>query len=274
MSGFRIDLQPPWVQRAFSLLPGVVPYALARRLSQRLAPADAPRDAYLAAMSLEVLWLNRWHLRHCFEHAGVGHLDPRETYVFTSLHFGHWGMYPASLYQQHGIASQMVATGRNQDRTTPRGHFWYRYGHLRQHLSGYPCCYSTDGVFAHLRRLRSGRSLTVVADVREQGLPQTEVAVDFLGGPFYLQRAVPLLARRAGVRIVPYIGYYDAAAARHRVTWFPPLRPSHDDGETLQALAALWEPVVRGRESCYFNVLKGRRRACPAQSGSGAKRTG
>lgn len=259
MSGIRIDLQPPLMQSAISLLPSFVPYRWARRALLRLAPPATPRDAYLAAMVLEVLWLNRWHLRHCFQHSGVDQLDPAETYLFTSLHFGHWGMYPASLYQQYGIASQMVATGRNQDRTTPRGRFWYRYGHLRQHLSGYPCCYSTDGVFAHVARLREGRTLTMVADVREQGLVQKEVAVEFLGGPFHLQRAVPALARRARVRIVPYIGFYNPEIGRHEVTWFAPQTPARDDGVTLQRLATQWEQVVRGRESMYFNVLHAHR---------------
>jgi lauroyl/myristoyl acyltransferase len=260
MSGFRVDSKPPWVQRVYSLLPTFVPYSLARRVSLKLAPAKTRRDAYLAAMSLEVLWLNRWHLRHCFVHKGVEQLDPLETYIFTSLHFGHWGMYPASLYQQYEIASQMVATGRNQDRTTPQGHYWYRYGHLRQDLSGFPCAYSTDGAYAHLRRLRAGHTLTLVADVREKGFQQAEIPVQLLGGAFHLQRVVPLLARRAGVRIVPYIGFYDASIGKHVVNWFSPVTAFNDDRDTLQRIVDMWEPFMRGREDMYFNVLDAYRR--------------
>lgn len=263
MAGFRIDLQPPIVQAAFAVLPKAIPYRWMHYALQHLTQTDSPRDAYLSSMTMEVLWLNRWHLRHCFDHVGVELLDPDEPYVFTSLHFGHWGMYPASLYQQFGIPSQMVATGRNQDRSTPRGRFWYRYGHLRQYLSGFECCYSTDGVFALAARLREGRSLTVISDVREKGLIQREAAVDFLGGPFYLQRTVAALARRGRVRIVPYVGYYDESLHRHRVTWFAPQSPLRNDAATMQRIVATLEPTVMGKEAFYFNVMDALRRPLP-----------
>ena len=256
---FRADELSPGRQRLLSFAPRVIPFRLARSALFRLYPPQSAREVYLSSMVLEVLWLNTWHLKHCFIHQGVERLDPQETYIFSSLHFGHWGMYPASLFQQHGIASQMVATGRNQDRTTNRGHFWYQYGHQRQHLSGHPCCYSTDGAFAHVRKLKSGISLTVVPDAREQGIYLKELPVNLNGAPFYLQRSVATLARRSGVRIVPYIGYYDAGSRKHRVQWSEPISPDPDDQKTLQRMMDCWEPVFSARAHNYFRPLDGRR---------------
>jgi len=247
------------MQGILSIAPRVVPFHLARRIMFKLSRPASAREVYLSSMILEVLWLNQWHLKHCFRHVGVEQLDPQETYIFTSLHFGHWGMYPASLFQQTGIASQMVATGRNQDRSTNRGKFWYRYGHQKQHLSGYPCCYSTDGVFSHIDKLKKGVSLTVVPDAREQGHFQKELPVTLNGGPFYLQRTIATLARRARVRIVPYIGYYDAAQRKHVVNWSAPISPGSDDKKTMQRIANHWQPVFSTREHLYFRPLEGRR---------------
>ena len=257
---YLVEELSPFSQQLLSVAPRFVPFKYARRVLFKLAPPKTAREVYLSSMVLEVLWLNAWHLKRCFVHNGVDHLDPGETYIFTSPHFGHWGMYPASLYQQNGIASQMVATGRNQDRKTNRGNFWYRYGHQRQHLSGYPCCYSTEGVYSHIDKLKRGISLTVVPDAREQGLFQKEIAVNLAGGPFYLQRSIPALARRAKVRIVPYIGYYDAQKAKHIVHWSEPITADKSDKKTMQQIADCWQQVFAGREHLYFRPLEGRRK--------------
>lgn len=204
MSGsHRPDAWPIEKQQRLAFLPKVVPFWLADRWMRRQTQGESAREAYLARMVFEVMWLSAGHLKHYFDHSGVEHIDQNETYVLTSLHFGHWAMYSASLNQQFGIANQMVATGRNIDLKHPMGHYWYHFGHTRQDLSGYPACYSTDSIFAHLRRLREGISLVVVADVREGDFYQKEVNVRFLGERLYLQRTPALLARRAGCASCP-----------------------------------------------------------------------
>ena len=84
-------------------------------------------------MRLEVFWLSANQLKRAFVHHGVDKIDPTEPYVMTSLHLGHWAMYPASLNQQYGIQSQVVATGRNRQINANTDHFWYYYGHRKQH---------------------------------------------------------------------------------------------------------------------------------------------
>jgi len=259
MPDILVDHLPPHQQRLISLLPKLLPYRLANWGFTRLTKPSGPREAYLASMRLEVFWLNPAHLKHEFVHRGVDHIDPAEPYVMTSLHFGHWAMYPASLNQQYGIKSQVVASGRNRMINGNTDHFWYYYGHRKQYLSGHPPAYSTDSFYEHVKRLRSGRSLVVIADVREQGLAQKETAVDFLGAPFYVQRTVPLLARRAGARILPYVGHYDDKLHKHLVTWFPPLSAAADDQRTLQQIMALLEPEFSAHLHQYFNVLDSHR---------------
>lgn len=251
---FRPDTWPIEKQRRLAFLPKVVPFWLADRWMRARTRGESARESYLARMVFEVMWLGAGHLRRYFDHSGVEHIDPNETYVLTSLHFGHWAMYSASLNQQFGIANQMVATGRNIDLEHPMGHYWYHFGHTRQDLSGHPACYSTDSIFAHLRRLRQGTSLVVVADVREGDFYQKEVSVRFLGERLYLQRTPALLARRAGVRILPYIGWFDEQASRHKVQWFEPITCSADDAQTLQRVADRWEPTFAAHRHQYFNV--------------------
>jgi lauroyl/myristoyl acyltransferase len=263
-----IDRTPIAVQRAASALSRIIPYPTARGLWLRFSrPAD-PHEQYLQEMRLEVLWLGARYLRKRFLHSGVEHIDPAETYVITSLHFGQWGMYPASLNVQYGIPSQMIGSGRNMDRSTRQGHFWFTYGHRRQGLSGHPICYSTDSMYRHLERLRAGTSLVAVADVRERLLFAREARVEFLGGPFHLQRAVPLMARRAKVRILPYLGFYDAASGKHRVQWFEPISPGRSEKETLQRVATLFEPIFASRPHMYFNDLARQRRPRKLPPGS------
>lgn len=261
MPDIFVDQLPPRQQRLISLLPRLLPYGLVNRAFLRLTRPSAPREAYLASMRLEVFWLNPQYLKRNFLHRGVEHIDPAEPYVMTSLHFGQWGMYPASLNQQYGIRSQVVASGRNRLINGNTDHFWYYYGHLKQDLSGYPAAYSTESFYEQVKRLRNGRSLVVIADVREYGLRQKEVAVDFVGAPFYVQRTVPLLARRAQVRILPYIGHYDEKLQKHRVTWFPPLQAEADEQRTMQRVMAVLEPEFSAHLDHYFNVLSSHRSA-------------
>jgi lauroyl/myristoyl acyltransferase len=250
-----MDYFHPWAQWAMRALPPKIPFRWARPFLARILTSDDPHQAWLRVMEAEVLWLNRRHLRKDFMHAGIEGIDPARAHVFTTLHFGHWGMYPASLYVQYGISSQMVASGRNIDRSTPRGHFWYEYGHRRMDLSGFPACYSTEGIFRHLERLRRGINLTVVMDVREHGLAQAEARLDFLDGPLYVQRSAALLARRAGVPIVPYLGWYDAAARCHRVRWLPPMAVRRRPEDTLQEILDLFGPTFAAHPEQYFNDL-------------------
>ncbi len=251
-----VDRLHPKRQELLARIPGFLPYPAARRLLIRRAAGDSDRDEYLASMRLEVLWLGRRYLKRNFTHRGVENIDPERTYVITSLHFGQWGMYPASLFQQRGIASQMIMTGRNMPAGSPESYFWKTFGHRKQILSGHPGSYSTDGFFTHARRLEQGISQISILDVREHGLPQKEVAVNFMGGPYYLPRTVPLLARRAGVDILPYIGYYDVNIRRHRVQWFPPVSPQAGVEETLQRLVDCFEPTFSQHPAYYFNVLE------------------
>lgn len=233
-----------------------MPYERARRLFERWFPASDPHEAYLTQMRLEVFWQNPKHLKTCFIHSGVEHIDPHETYVISSIHFGQWGMYPASLNQQFGIRSQMVASGRNRTPNSRSDHFWYHHGQKPQVLSGYPVCYSTDSFYEQLGRLHEGRNLVVILDVREKGLVQRELRTEFCGGPYFLQRSAPLMARRAKVRILPYFGFYDSRAGKHRVRWFPPVTPQRDDRATLQSIVAMFEPLFAARPEMYFNVLE------------------
>jgi hypothetical protein len=92
-------------------------------------------------------------------------------------------MYPASLYQQHGIGSQMVMTGRNHVPGSPITYFWERFGHAKQHLSGYPGRLSTESFYSHVAQLKSGISQIVILDVREHGLPQKEFNCNLWGAP-------------------------------------------------------------------------------------------
>ena len=250
-----VDQLSPSRQAGLSLLSHLVPYRWARRLLLRSGGPMEPREAYLAWIRLEVFWFRATYLKRRFEHTGTEYIDPGEPYLITSLHFGQWGMYPASLNQQYGIKSQVIASGRNRNINSSSDHFWYRYGQLPQLMSGYPVCYSTDSIYAQLDRLRSGRSLVMIADVRERGLRQRETEVDFLGEPFFLQRTVPLLARRARVRILPYLGHYDVASGRHRVRWFEPISTGRRDQETLQRIARLFEQGFSAHPEQYFNHL-------------------
>jgi hypothetical protein len=47
------------------------------------------------------------------------------------------------------------------------------------------------------------------------------------------------------------------------------LEPLADDAATLQRIAELWEPVFRGREADYFNLLAGQRREHKRPPGAG-----
>jgi lauroyl/myristoyl acyltransferase len=255
MAEFRVDSLAVWKQRILALAPVFLGYPVARDLMLKLTQPTDPREIYLASMLLEVVWLSETYLKRNFIHSGADAIDPEEPFVITSLHFGQWGMYPASLYQQSGVASQMIITGRNQRPDSPVSYFWHRFGHLKQHLSGYPGRYSTEGFFKHKQKLESGISQIVMLDVRERGLPQKELALEFAHGPYYLPRTVPLLARRAKARILPYIGYYDIDSEKHKVTWFPPLSAKSSDKSTLQEILELFEPVFTSHPEFYFNVL-------------------
>ena len=72
---------------------------------------------------------------------------------------------------------------------------------------------------------------------------------------------MPLLARRAGARILPYIGHYDAKLQKHLVTWFPPLAAEADEQRTLRRVMALLEPEFSAHIDQYFNVLSSHRSA-------------
>lgn len=233
----------------------VAPYRLVRDLVKRCCAESDPRIRYFQYLQLELLWFRRRFLLRHFLHQGVERIDPAETYLLTSLHFGNFCMYGASLNQQRGIASRTVASIRNLEPGTRVSRFWVRYSHLPQILSGYPVCHSTDTPFQHIERLNRGVSLNMLMDPREQGFEPREHTVDFLERPLRLQRAVPLLARRARVRILPYIGYYDRAIGRHRVTWFPPLAAVRNDRDTLQGIVSLFEEVVAAHPTQSFNVL-------------------
>jgi len=253
---YRADLWSLKQQQFASFLSDWVPFSWANRIVAHLVRDLSPRERYLARMHCEVFWLNRTHLRNHFIHSGVEQLDSNTTYVLTSIHFGHWAMYSASLAQQTGLVNQMVATGRNLDRKTTSGHFWYEYGHKRQDLSGFPACYSDESVFDHLRRLRRGRSLVVLADVREQSFTPSELKLQFMGYDFYLQRTVVVLARRAGVPILPYIGHFDEKIGKHRVQWFKPFYALDSDSATMQRVLELFEPTFDRYPEQYFNVFQ------------------
>jgi lauroyl/myristoyl acyltransferase len=260
MAKFYVDTMSVWKQRLLSLLPTIVSYPFARRLLLAVSDPIDERDAYLAAMRLEVVWLSAAYLKENFDHIGGEAIDPAEPYVMTSLHYGQWGMYPASLYQQCGIGSQMVMTGRNHPPGSPITYFWERFGHNKQYLSGYSGRLSTENFFSHVKQLRSGVSQIVILDVREQGLPQKELELKFLGESYYLPKTVALLAKRAGCRILPYIGYYDHEKKRHQVIWFSPISPAGSDSETLQRILDLFEPIFSRHPEFYFNVLESHRR--------------
>jgi lauroyl/myristoyl acyltransferase len=249
-----------WKQRLLPLLPGMISYPFARRLLLAASKPVDQRDAYLAAMRLEVVWLSAGYLKSKFDHIGVETIDPGEPYVMTSLHYGQWGMYPASLYQQYGVSSQMVMTGRNHPPGSPITYFWERFGHKKQYLSGHPGRLSTESFFSHVKQLKSGVSQIVILDVREHGLPQKEIELAFMGGAYYLPRTVVLLAKRAGCRILPYMGSYDPVKKRHKVTWFKPISAAGSEAETLQQILDLFEPSVSQHPEFYFNVLENHRR--------------
>ncbi|MEJ2404300.1 MAG: hypothetical protein P8171_08430 [Candidatus Thiodiazotropha sp.] len=259
MANFYVDTIPIWKQNLLSILPYTISYPIARSLLLRLSQPIDERDAYLASMRLEVVYLGAQYLKRNFIHSGVEAIDPNETYVVTSLHFGQWGMYPASLYQQYAIGSQMIMTGRNNLPGTPFAHFWQKYGHARQTLSGFPGRLSTESFYAHARRLEAGISQIAIMDVREHGLHQKELRLDFMDGAFYLPRTVAVLARRAKVRILPYIGYYDSVLKKHRVFWFSPISADRSDSRTMQSVLDLLEPVFRERPEFYFNVMANHR---------------
>ncbi len=263
-----VDALSPRRQRMLGLLPLILPYRPCRNLFLKLTAPGGAHEAYLTSMRLEVIWLSPRHLRRQFLHHGTEHIDPAETYIVTSLHYGQWGMYPASLYQQQGIASQMVISGRNRRPDSNQSYFWKRFGHDRQHLSGYPGRFSTDTFFQHVNQLKQGISQIVILDVRERGLAQKEISVPFLGAPLFLPRAVPLLAKRAGVRILPYLGFYDPAAGKHRVEWFPPVAYRGDDTATTAAVLRHFEPLFQEHPEFYFNDLASFRRPFPATTRS------
>jgi lauroyl/myristoyl acyltransferase len=249
-----------WKQRLLPLLPRMISYPHARSLLLAISKPADERDAYLAAMRLEVVWLSADYLKANFDHVGIEQIDPAEPYVMTSLHYGQWGMYPASLHQQYGISSQMVMTGRNNIPGSPVAYFWQRFGHKKQYLSGYPGRLSTENFFSHVTRLRAGVSQVVILDVREHGLAQKEVELMFMGGTYYLPKTVVLLAKRAGCRILPYIGWYDAGKKRHKVTWFKPISVARPETATLQQILDLFEPTFSQHPEYYFNVLESHRR--------------
>jgi lauroyl/myristoyl acyltransferase len=249
-----------WKQRLLPLLPGIVSYPLARRMLLAASKPLDQRDAYLAAMRLEVVWLSADYLKANFDHIGLDEIDPDEPYVITSLHYGQWGMYPASLFQQHGVGSQMVMTGRNHPTGSPVTYFWERFGHKKQHLSGYPGRLSTESFYSHVKQLKAGVSQIVILDVREQGLAQKEVELSFMGDAYFLPKTVPLLAKRAGCRILPYIGCYDPEKKRHKVTWFKPISADRSEVQVLQQILDLFEPSFSLHPEYYFNVLESHRR--------------
>ncbi|MDT8407008.1 MAG: hypothetical protein RQ715_07135 [Methylococcales bacterium] len=254
MKPIYVDQLPVFSQNLLALAPRLLPYPACRTLLLSLTRPSL-RESYLTAMRLEVLWLGQRYLKKNFVHQGVDQIDPEETYVITSLHYGQWGMYPASLYQQTGISSQMIISGRNRKPNSRPSHFWHQFGHLKQGLSGHPGRYSTDRFFQHVSQLKQGINQVTILDVREQGLQQKELATDFMGEPFYLPATVPLLARRAQVRILPYLGYYDSATGQHRVQWFAPVSPAPDNAKTLQALVDLFQPTFARHPEFYFNDL-------------------
>ncbi|MES9992466.1 MAG: hypothetical protein ABW098_10965 [Candidatus Thiodiazotropha sp.] len=261
MARFYVDSMDIWKQRlVLPLLPGILSYPLARKLLLALAKPLDERDAYLAAMRLEVVWLAANYLKKYFVHSGTEGIDPSEPYVITSIHFGQWGMYPASLFQQYGIGSQMVMTGRNHPQGSPVTYFWERFGHNRQTLSGHPGRLSTESFYSHVEQLKSGVSQIVILDVREHGLPQKELGLRFMGGDYYLPKTVVLLAKRAKCKILPYLGYYDAEERRHKVFWFKPITPDGSATETLQGILELFEPLFSQHPEMYFNVLESHRR--------------
>jgi lauroyl/myristoyl acyltransferase len=251
----HLDTLPPRHQALVAALARFLPYSRGRALLRRLASDPDPRMRYVQYLKLELLWFRDHFLRRHFLLEGTELLDPAETYIFTSLHFGNFCMYGAALNRQTGIRSQTVATGRNLTPGTPDTHFWVRYAHRPQILSGFPVCYSTDTPYQHIERLARGISLNMLVDPREQDFKPREYEVCFLGRPLSLQRAVPLLARRAGVRIAPYIGYYDDALGCHRVRWFSPFAPERGDQETLQRITTCFEAVVGTHRTQSFNVL-------------------
>ena len=259
MARFYVDSMDIWKQRFLPVLPHIIGYPTARKLLLALSAPTDSRDEYLAAMRLEVVWLSQRYLKSRFTHFGIEHIDPDETYVITSLHFGQWGMYPASLYQQFGISSQMVMTGRNNFPGSPIAYFWQRFGHQKQVLSGYPGCLSTDGFYSHARQLQSGVSQIVIMDVREHGLRQKELELNFMGGPYFLPKTVALLARKAKVRILPYIGYYDVNKKRHQVYWYEPIEPGQSDRSTLQSVLDRLKPTFSDHPDFYFNVMDSHR---------------
>ncbi|MEW8467250.1 MAG: hypothetical protein AB2637_01920 [Candidatus Thiodiazotropha sp.] len=262
MARFYVDSMDIWKQRLLlPLLPGIVSYPFARKLLLAFSRPIDRRDAYLAAMRLEVVWLGADYLKKNFVHYGAEEIDRNEPYVMTSIHFGQWGMYPASLYQQYGISSQMVMTGRNHPHGSPITYFWERFGHNRQHLSGYPGRLSTESFFSHVQQLRSGISQIVILDVREHGLPQKELGLRFMGGDYYLPKTVVLLAKRARCKILPYLGYYDVEEKRHKVYWFEPIAPDGSDREILQLILDRYEPLFSQHPEFYFNVLESHRNA-------------
>ncbi len=201
----------------------MLPYRPWRSLFLKLNDPGDAQEAYLTSRRLEAIWLSPRHLRKPFIHRGTEHTDPAETYVVSSLHYGQRGMHPASLYQQPGIASQVVISGRNRRPDSSQSYFWKRFGHDRQPLSGHPGRFSTDTLSQHVNRLKLGIRQILILDLRERGLAQKEIRVPLLGAPLFLPRTLPLLAKRAGVRIVPYRSFYGPAAGRHRVEWFPPV---------------------------------------------------
>ncbi len=254
MKPVYVDQLPVFSQTILALAPTLLPYSACRSFLLSLTHPSL-RESYLTAMRLEVLWLGQRYLKKNFVHQGIDQIDPEETYVITSLHYGQWGMYPASLYQQTGISSQMIISGRNRKPNSRPSHFWKKFGHLKQGLSGYPGRYSTDSFFQHVGQLKQGISQIAILDVREQGLRQQELATSFMDGPFYLPATVPLLARRAKVKILPYLGYFHAATGQHRVQWFAPISPHRNNTQTLQTLVDLFQPTFASHPEFYFNDL-------------------
>jgi lauroyl/myristoyl acyltransferase len=80
-----------------------------------------------------------------------------------------------------------------------------------------------------------------------------------MGDAYYLPKTVPLLAKRAGCRILPYMGCYDPETKRHKVIWFKPISAGASETEALQQILDLFEPIFSRHPEYYFNVLESHR---------------
>ena len=251
-----LDQLPMVWHKVFSLLPRVMPFKLARRIYLSLVKPADDNQAYQFAMRFELFWFKPKHLIQNYIHHGVDNINRNETYILTTLHFGQFGLYPASLNLQFSFKSQYVVTGRNLTPGTDAHNFWSVYGHSPLSMAGYPCRYSTEKIFSHVQRLKTRVSQAIILDVREQGLYQQEVTLEFLGDKFYLPATVPLLAKRAGVKILPFIGFYDEETDKHQVYWFEPIEPQKDVNAVLREILINFEKIFVEHPEQYFNNLE------------------